>query len=90
MPLWGLALILLGAFVLFAFIHYISKIKRPFSRALLSMALGAGTLAAINLSSSLTGVYIPVSMLSVIVSATGGVPGVTLILLLNLILQQGY
>ncbi len=86
MPLWGLALILFGTFTVFAFIHFISKIKRPFSRALLSMAIGAATLAAIDLSSSITGVYIPVSLLSFLTSVIGGLPGVTLLLFLNLFL----
>ncbi|HCA05226.1 MAG TPA: transcriptional regulator [Ruminococcaceae bacterium] len=86
MPVWGIALILFTTFILFAFIHFLSKIKRPFSRAFLSMSLGAGLLAAINLTSSFTGVYIPVSLLSVFVSVIGGVPGVTLLLFLNLFL----
>ena len=48
------------------------------------MALGAGTLTAINLTAGFTGVYIPVSLLSVLVSVIGGIPGVTLLLALNL------
>lgn len=50
------------------------------------MCLGAGTLAAIDLLSPFTGVYIPVSVLSVLTSVIGGVPGVTLLLFLNLIM----
>lgn len=48
------------------------------------MLIGAGLLTAINLTSGFTGVSIPVSFLSVAVSVIGGLPGVTLLLLLNL------
>ena len=50
------------------------------------MSTGLLTLLGVNLLSGLTGVYIPVSLLSVLVSAIGGVPGVTLLLFLNLFL----
>lgn len=84
MPWWEMLLILLGTLLVFAVIHFIAKNKRPLRRALLSMALGLGTLFAVNLTSGLTGVAIPVSLLSVLLSAIGGIPGVTLILALNL------
>lgn len=84
MPWWEMLLILLGTLFFFAVIHFIAKNKRPVRRALLSMALGLGTLFAVNLTSGLTGVAIPVSLLSVLLSAIGGIPGVTLILALNL------
>lgn len=48
------------------------------------MVIGAASLIAVNLCSGFTGVYIPISLLSVLVSVIGGVPGVTLILILNL------
>lgn len=84
MPLWGIGLMFFGAFLLFALAHYISKSKYPFKRSLLSMAVGILTLVAVNLSGSVTGVYLPISLMSVCVSAFGGVPGVTLMLGLNL------
>ena len=84
MPWWGIAVIFLVTFIVFALLHFTAKNKRPFRRALFSMALGAGTLTAINLTAGLTGVYIPISVLSVLVSVIGGVPGVTLLLALNL------
>lgn len=84
MPLWGIGLMFFGTFLLFALAHYISKCKHPFKRSLLSMAVGILTLVAVNLSGSVTGVYLPISLVSVCVSAFGGVPGVTLMLGLNL------
>ena len=84
MPWWGIVIIFFATFIVFALLHFTAKNKRPFRRALLSMALGAGTLTAINLTAGCTGVYIPVSLLSVLVSVIGGIPGVTLLLALNL------
>ena len=86
MPLWGIISVLAAAFVLFAFLHFVAKNKRPFKRALLSMCIGLASLTAVNMLSALTKVYIPVSLLSVLTSAIGGVPGVTLLLFLNLII----
>lgn len=84
MPWWGIVIIFFATFIVFTLLHFTEKNKRPFRRALLSMALGAGTLTAINLTAGFTGVYIPVSLLSVLVSVIGGIPGVTLLLALNL------
>lgn len=87
MPWWGIAALLGAAFLLFAFIHFISKIKRPFRRALLSMGSGPLILLLVNMLSGLTKVNLPVSLLSLLTSAIGGVPGVTLLLFINLILK---
>lgn len=84
MLLWGLAIVFVSIFLIFAIIHYISKSKHPLKRSLLSMLVGAATLTAVNLTSGLTGVFLPISLLSIIVSVAGGVPGVTLLLSLNL------
>ena len=48
-------------------------------------AIGILTLIAVNLTGSFTGVYLPVSLVSVCCAAFGGVPGVTLMLGLSLI-----
>lgn len=47
------------------------------------MIIGALALTAVDLCSGFTGVYIPVSLLSIMVSVIGGVPGVALMLVLN-------
>lgn len=54
---------------------------------LLSGALGFLALAAVNLTAPYTGVALAVSRLSVAVSGLLGVPGVTLLVILNTILQ---
>ena len=85
MPWWGITGLLLGCLFLFTVLNAAAKNKRPVKRALLSMGAGAVTRAAVNLLSGLTGVVIPVSLLSVLVSLIGGIPGVTLILFLNML-----
>lgn len=86
MPWWGIAALLGSAFLLFAFIHFIAKNKRPFKRALMSMGAGPLMLLLVNMLSGLTRVSLPVSLLSLLTSALGGVPAVTLMLFLNFIL----
>ena len=60
--------ILASAFVAFIIIHKISKNKRPVRRAFLSMLSGAAALALVDVSSVFTGVYLPLSLLTIIVS----------------------
>ncbi|MCD8025939.1 MAG: pro-sigmaK processing inhibitor BofA family protein [Clostridiales bacterium] len=84
MPWWGICLIIFSAFLFFAVIHRISKSKHPFKRSLLSLTCGLLTLLAVNLSGTFTGVYLPVSLMSILISMLGGIPGVTLMLGLNL------
>ena len=49
------------------------------------MCVGRGALLAVNLSGYVTGVHLPLNPLSIGVSAVGGIPGVTTMLLLNLL-----
>lgn len=76
-------LIFAGIFLALSFIHYAAKKKKPFKRALLSMLCGAAALGIINMLSGLTTVYIPVTELSLTVSAAGGIPGVALLVILS-------
>lgn len=84
MPWWGICLIIFSTFLIFAVLHYFGKNKHPFKRSLLSMVIGVLTLFAVNLTGTFTGVTLPISTLSLLVSAIGGIPGVTLMLGLNL------
>lgn len=81
---WVPCLILFCVFIVFAFIHYKGKNKRPFKRSLISMVCGIITLLVVNLTGSFTGVVLPVSLLSLMVSLIGGIPGVTLMLAISL------
>ena len=76
-------MIFVGIFLVISFIHYASKKKKPFKRALLSMLTGVLTLALIDFLSPLTTVYVPVTELSLIISSAGGVPGVALMVILS-------
>ncbi len=53
---------------------------------LVSAMLGFLALALVNLCSAYTGVFLPVSRLSIAVSGLLGIPGVTLMVILNAIL----
>lgn len=80
-----LLLILLGVFVLFSFILFAAKNKKPFKRAFLYMLIGVFSLFAVDLLSSLSGVYIPLTELSLLTSTVGGVPGTALLVMLTLV-----
>lgn len=53
---------------------------------LISAILGFAALALLNLSSPYTGVALPVSRLSIAASGLLGIPGVTLMVILNAVL----
>ena len=76
-------IVLVSTFLVFSFIHYAAKKKKPFKRALLSMLTGLLTLGVVNILSGLTGVYIPVTQLTLLTSVAGGIPGVALMVLLS-------
>ncbi|MBQ3264969.1 MAG: pro-sigmaK processing inhibitor BofA family protein [Ruminococcus sp.] len=76
-------IVTVSTFLVFSFIHYAAKKKKPFKRAFLSMLLGVATLCAVDLFAGLTGVYIPVTRLTLLTSLAGGVPGVALLVLLS-------
>lgn len=76
-------IVAVATFLAFSFIHYASKKKKPFKRALLSMLLGIAALCVVNALASLTGVYIPVTRMTLLTSVAGGIPGVALLVLLS-------
>ena len=79
-----IGLFLIVVILVFTIVHKIAKNKKPFRRALLSVLSGLLSLSAVNLSGMFTGVFIPVSLLSLAVSTVLGVPGTVMMLLLNL------
>lgn len=84
---WQFVLIsFIGLVLVFAVIHKLSGRKNPVRRALLSIVCGLACLLAVNALSGITGVSLPISPLSAAVSAAGGVPGVTLLLLLEVVM----
>ena len=73
-------LIALGIFAALVLVQVIAKSKKPVRKT-----VGLCALVAVNLSGYFTGVRLPLNPLSIGVSAVGGIPGVTTMLLLNLI-----
>lgn len=82
----GICIMFFSAFIVFAVLHMASKNKKPFRRAFISMLCGLLTLLVVNVTSVFTGISLPISLLSVSVSVIGGIPGVTLLLALNMVL----
>lgn len=85
LPNWLIGVLSIGILLALMIVEAIAGVKHPFRKAILNMMLGVGALAAVNLASTFTGVSIPVSLLSLGVSASGGIPGVTMLVLLNMI-----
>lgn len=84
MNIYYIALIYLGALILFAIIHKIGKNKKPVRRGIVSLLTGLLCLICVNLCSVFTGVCLPYSIFTILVSTIGGIPGVTALLTLNL------
>lgn len=73
-----------GIFLLLVVIQVILRAKHPVRKAAGGVLTGVAALVAVNITGILTGVTLPISVLSVGVSAVAGIPGVTMLLLLNL------
>lgn len=82
-----LALSACGVFGLLVVIQLIVRAPRPVQRAAGGVITGLCALAAVNLTGFFTGVSLPLSPLTIGVSGAAGIPGVTMMLLLNLILK---
>jgi len=76
-----------GVFALLVVIQVIVKAPKPVQRAAGGVIMGLCALAVVNLASLFTGVSLPLSPLTIGVSGAAGIPGVTMLLLLNLILK---
>ncbi len=77
-----MTVILIAVFFVFSFFFFALKKRKPFLRAFLAMAIGLAALFAVNVFSGWTGVYVPVTRLTLLTSVAGGIPGVALIVLL--------
>ena len=81
--IWILATVI---FLLLILVQVIVRSKRPVLKTIQSMALGVAALIVVNIAGIFTGVVLPVSFLSLGVSAVAGIPGVTMMLVLNMML----
>lgn len=82
---WIIWLIFAGIFSVLLILHVAAGTQKPFRRALGSALNGLIALVLVNITGGFTGVTLPVSLLSLGISAGLGIPGVTMMLLLNLI-----
>ena len=82
---WNMLLIGLGIFALLVLLQVIVRAAHPVQRAVCGIVMGLGALGPVNLTGVFTGVSIQLSPLAIGVSGAAGIPGVTLLLLLNLI-----
>lgn len=76
-----------GVFGLLVIIQMIVRSPRPVQRAAGGVLTGLFALAAVNLTGFFTGVSLPLSPLTIGVSGVAGIPGVTMLLFLNLIMK---
>ena len=73
-------------FLVFSFFHFLCKNKKPFKRAFVSILCGPLCLIILNIFTSVTGVLVPISELSLVTSMMGGIPGVALLVISGVIL----
>ena len=85
MPSFITILTAIGVFALLVIIQVVVKSKKPLQRALGGVCIGLCALIAVNITGFFTGVSLPLSTLTIGVSAAAGIPGVTMLLLLNLL-----
>lgn len=76
-----------GVFGLLVLIQVIVKAPKPVQRAAGGVVTGLFALAAVNLTGFFTGVSLPLSPLAIGISGAAGIPGVTMLLLLNLVFR---
>lgn len=86
MPNWMIWLLVSIIFATLVLLQVAVKSKRPVRRALTGVFTGIFVLALVNISGTFTGVTLPVSLLTIGVSAIAGIPGVTMLLALQMII----
>ena len=76
-----------GIFALLVILQVIVRSRHPIQRTIGGIFTGLGALLCVNAAGIFTGVTLPYSLLSLGISAAAGIPGVTLLLLLNLLFR---
>ena len=80
-----LLIVIIVSFFVFSAIHFLGKNKKPCKRAFISVLCGPLCLIAVNVLSSVTGVLVPITELSLVTSVTGGIPGVALLVIMSVL-----
>ena len=78
-------IVIIGIVISLVLVQILLRSKHPVWATFKNILAGIITLFAVNLTSSVTAVTVPISLLSLGVSAVAGIPGVTLLLALNLV-----
>ncbi len=86
MRVWHAVVGYLVIIMIFTIINIIGKNKKPVKKAFFSSVFGFLSLVLVNIASIFTNVTIPISLLSIAISVIGGLPGVTLMLMLNVMI----
>lgn len=76
----------IGVVVLLVILQICAGNKKPVRSAVSGVLLGWLALLAVNITGMVTGVTLPISALSIGVSGAAGIPGVTMLVLLDMIL----
>ncbi len=78
-----IAIVAVVAVIFFTILYAVKKSCNPFKKAVTTVASGGIALAAVNIVGIFTGVYIPISILSICASLAGGIPAVTAMLIID-------
>lgn len=83
----ALRIVLIVAAIIYGLVYIILAAcgKKPIRTILSTAALGLLAFTAVNLSSELTGVHIPLNAYTVATSAAGGIPATTALILMRMI-----
>ena len=79
-------MILLCTVVAFGIANALSGKRKPLKTGFLYVFLGIISLIAVNASSSYTGINVPISCYSILVSGIGGIPGTVLLSVLQFVI----
>ena len=83
MNMQSLVGIIAAVIAVYSIINAIGKAKHPIKKSITGVLTGFAALIAVHLLAPLTSVSVPISVMSVLIAAIGGLPGVTLILAFN-------
>lgn len=86
MSIFSIILIIVGVFIALIAIGAIIRTEKPLKKVFFGMFKGVAALLAVNISGIFTGVTLPISLLSIGISILGGIPGVTALVVLDMIL----
>ena len=79
--------IAIGIIALILIVHILVKDKHPVKNTFYDIFIGLIAFAGVNLSGMITGVTLPVSIMSLGISAVAGIPGITMMLLFKIIFR---